>query len=63
MKKAIVEALKLIARLVVLVGIPAVLAALIDAKPQWAIAIGAVLVFIDKVIHKLPNEYNGLLPF
>jgi hypothetical protein len=62
-KKAIWEGVKFVLRIIVLFGIPAVLTAVIDAQPKWAVVIGMALAFIDKVIHKLPNEYKGLLPF
>jgi hypothetical protein len=63
MNKAIKETIKFIVRLIVLFGIPAMIAAAIDAKPEYAIVIGTILAAIDKYIHKLPNEYKGLLPF
>lgn len=62
-KKALIESAKFIARVILLVGVPATLAAIIAANPKAGVAIGFVLLFIDKYIHKLPNEYKGLLPF
>jgi hypothetical protein len=62
-KSAVWEGVKFVLRLVVLVGIPTVLAEVIKQKPQWGVYIGIVLAFVDKVIHKLPNEYRGLVPF
>lgn len=60
---AVVETVKFVLRMAVLVGIPATLAAVVAAKPQAGVAIGFVLALVDKYIHKLPNEYRGLLPF
>jgi hypothetical protein len=60
---AALEALKFVVRVTILVGVPAILTALITAKPQWGLGIGIALAAVDKYIHKLPNEYQGLLPF
>lgn len=63
LKKAVWAGVKLVARMLVLYGLPATIAAVIDINPQWAIAVGTILAFVDKVVHKLPNEWKGLLPF
>lgn len=62
-KVAIRETAKFVARTIILVGLPATLSAIVAEKPQWGTAIGFVLVAVDKYIHKLPNEWRGLLPF
>lgn len=62
-KNPVVEIAKFVVRVVVLVGIPTVLAEVVKQKPEWGVYVGAVLVLIDKTIHELPNEYRGLLPF
>lgn len=61
--KALVETVKFVGRTVVLVGVPAVVSQVIKDKPQYGVPIGFALMAVDKYIHKLPNEYIGLLPF
>lgn len=60
---ALKETIKFVLRTIVLVGVPSVLAQVIKDKPQYGVPIGFVLMAVDKYIHKLPNEYVGLLPF
>lgn len=62
-KKALVETVKFVARTVVLVGVPSVLSQVIKDRPQYGVPIGFVLMAVDKYVHKLPNEYVGLVPF
>lgn len=62
-KVAIRETAKFIVRTVLLVGLPAVLSAVVAEKPEWGTAIGFVLVAIDKYVHKLPNSWTGIVPF
>lgn len=62
-KVAAKEVVKFVVRVVVLVGVPTVLAEVVKQKPEWGVYVGAVLVLVDKTIHELPNEYRGLLPF
>lgn len=62
-KVALKEVVKFMVRVVVLVGIPTVLAEVVKQKPEWGVYVGGALVVVDKAIHELPNEYRGLLPF
>jgi hypothetical protein len=61
--KAVWETIKFILRVSILVGVPAVLSALVEQKPEWGVIIGLVLTVIDKLIHELPVRFKGLLPF
>ena len=63
MNHAIKETLKFIGRTILLVGLPSVLSQVVATKPEWGVYIGFVLMAVDKLIHKLPNEYRGLVPF
>lgn len=62
-KQALTEAVKFVARNLILVGLPTALVALTTVQPQYGLAVGIVLSAVDKYIHKLPNEYKGLMPF
>lgn len=62
-RKAAVEALKLLFRISLLVGIPAILAELAKSKPEWGGLIGVILLVIDKYIHENPSiQANGISP-
>ena len=62
-RKAAVESLKLILRLSLLVGVPAILGELAKSKPEWGGAIGVILLVIDKYIHENPSiKSNGISP-
>lgn len=63
MNKAVFETVKFVGRQAVLFGIPATIAAVIKVKPEYAVPIGIVFSVVDKLIHHLPNEYRGLVPF
>ena len=63
MKKSFIETSKFVLRIVILVGVPAILAEVVKEKPEYGVYVGIVLAIIDKYIHHLPNEYKGLLPF
>ena len=60
---AVVESVKFVLRMAVLVGVPATLSAVVATNPKWGVGIGFVLALVDKYVHKLPNQYRGLLPF
>lgn len=61
--KALWDGVKFVLRMFVLFGIPYAITQITNIKPQWAITIGTVLAFVDKFIHKLPNEWKGIIPF
>lgn len=63
MQYALFQTVKFVLRTVVLVGVPAVLSALVASNPNWGLVVGLMLSVVDKYIHHLPNEYRGLLPF
>lgn len=62
-RKAAVEAVKLIFRLALLVGVPAILGELAKSRPEWGGAIGVILLVIDKYLHENDDiQINGLSP-
>lgn len=66
-KKALLETGKFILRLVILIGVPQLIAWLTNAGGDWLIvanAISLLLPIADKFIHTNDNiKLNGVLPF